>query len=1594
MSRNTLTVGVVLGLAGVFSGSCNNNALQDPAAGRGVPNLVSARSLSPHYVEATFAEPVGADAQRPDLYRITGPDETEIPVNEVTAGTDPRVLILTTGLQVEGAQYVLALESINNAAGGTLTNVAAFPGMSGSEPALLTAIPLSNTSVLLTFNKQVDALNAQNILYYKIANPDLGITAAVIGGNAFSVVLTTSSHEETQYRVRVTNVKSQSGYFVNPESNTATFDGIGRSDARAPRLVGAEATSYTTVLLSFSEPLQDLAGDVSSYGVAPTIPPPANLLVYGATPNEFGTQVVLQTQSLVIDKEYTATVSGVEDRNGNVIDPAYRTTTFTFAGDLTEEGEHSGDPRVVGAISIGNTHVDVHYSEPMGDSAADPEHYDITTADTGFLLVTDAVFNSDRTTARLTTSSQALELYTVQAAGVKDLDGNPIAAPSSSLLAIVGLDPTKARFLGTPPGGVDEHVDSDGDGVPDWFETLGWHVVIEDGRTNVERIFVTSNPHNPDSDGDGLTDLEEYGHEFDPQTADTDADGIKDYDEFNVWYSNPTDQDTDNDTLDDALEITFFLTSAILADTDGDQMTDTEELFRRNRSPFIADLPLPQITVDDVSLDLKITSSFMDEQGTTQSISDTTSTTFTQSRTNTLGTSDTTTTQTEAEFGQEIAAEGGSAGWKVSGKATFGQSLAHGFSSTVDRQASETSQKEYQESVTNALEQSERRSITRNIDEAIVQATVNISNQSDLAFTITNLEVSLLQQDRFTGLTFRPIATLRPTGASDLTAQPAFNLAPLEQERGPIIFENTAVFPNRIDALMREPTGLIFQVVNFDVLDEAGRNLVFTSQDVGDRTAGITLDFGDGQVEAYRVATANAFDGNGRPIGITMERALELIGITKATGPGDDRNNTYATVADNRLGAPSNPIVVEALVRMRDVEKSVDGRRFWTAVSSNIDLDPNSDFSTLVLHAHDTILLMFTSDEDRDGLFLREEYLYGSDDTLVDSDGDGLNDFAEVRVGWTVFKVPGLPYKTFSSPARPDSDLDGLEDDLEKTATTDPNRADTDEDALSDASELQDTYAIALFDGDPLPPTTILNVSPYSDWAVTAGPDGACDTGVASGDDTVVADIPVAAKSKLCIASGPNGVINTTLANDDKVVAIAKIDPGPDGKCQTTIATDDDVVESSNANSPAIKGSLGRVCISAGLNNVLDTTASGDDFVRIAHKGLFGTNPLSRDTDLDGVPDGREVLLGINPNRKDAGNVIDTDGDGLFDQEEEAGWAVASYAGAIPSDKNRPDTDFDGIPDVIERAIGSHPNRTNTDTDTLLDYLEFDSDNPIVNAAPLYDVVILDAALQRCDAAPNCTYVAPPASQVIGTHPALADTDGDTRNDDVELNVGWSIDTYPPGDAVTVKSSPKFADHDDDALNDAAELAALTDPEDADTDGDGREDGLETGNLSPLRQDYNLRVTLSSIYVVGDCDAGTFRGLELVGEFKVTKPDGSVVTQFSQPGIGGDCTHEEIACEVHDCCNNDDPSRCEGQDFLSSGVATEFLFRQGESFTLSTSTLYDNDVFDCFGTGFSTLGSYSETVNFTLSLGASLTKDAGSSDDCKVRSTYNYTVDP
>ncbi len=120
---------------------------------------------------------------------------------------------------------------------------------------------------------------------------------------------------------------------------------------------------------------------------------------------------------------------------------------------------------------------------------------------------------------------------------------------------------TVMQYAAPRQSGVDCYqVDSDGDGMPDWWEFIHFG-------------SITGGVAGADPDADGLTNLQEFQLGTDPNNADSDGDGLSDGAEVNTHLTNPARADSDGDGLDDGYELSLG-TDPRLADTNNNGLGD------------------------------------------------------------------------------------------------------------------------------------------------------------------------------------------------------------------------------------------------------------------------------------------------------------------------------------------------------------------------------------------------------------------------------------------------------------------------------------------------------------------------------------------------------------------------------------------------------------------------------------------------------------------------------------------------------------------------------------------------------------------------------------------------------------------------------------------------------------------------------------------------------------------------------------------------------------------------------------------------------------------------------------------------------------
>ena len=1079
--------------------------------------------------------------------------------------------------------------------------------------------------------------------------------------------------------------------------------------------------------------------------------------------------------------------------------------------------------RLSNAAATSNTQVLVQFSKPVDPRKAGlPEHYRITGTSGGatVTVVSAVVERPSLTTVRLETRPQSEVEYKLKAVDIVDLSGNPIAAPSGPLPA----DPSATTFVGIGPSR-DGQVDSDGDGVTDADEQRGYTIEIRSASGSITKRAVTSNPSDPDTDDDGVSDGEERHAASDPRSPDTDGDTLTDNLEWNILLSNPADQDTDSDSIQDGFEYCCLGTSPLLDDTDGDQIGDAEEVFSRNRNPLIADLPAHTISIGDLRLQLDQRFTYVDETGRTVST--------TESAASSLESASTSTRSDgfNQTLGGSVWVEGGLRDGTDTMKPFF---RAHGeFNGSQTTEWSQetvvATQRAYQQSLEKASELSATSSVTREVLGADIAADVTIANKGNLAFSIGRLEITVLQRSADSTFRLVPVATLVANSGADTT----FNLGPFNRTRGPVLFSTKEIFPNLVEQLMQNPGSLVFSVANFDMTDELGRHFTYSEQIARDRTGGILIDAGDGNVERHLVATSlqadpdrisgadyvGGFKANGSPIGIPLDFALQhMLGMKKnSTVPdgiistdhtassrarGDDvqlipRGTTGLPVGSIIIAAGANGVLdttptgadtadvttgyatqrirgVETLVRVGS-QRNGDLNRQWF-VGSSLQVPAGADFGKLHVKPGQDFYFVFVQDLDQDGLFARQEFLAGSTDSKADVYDNSSFGRIDPVLGQFGYRLQN-----------PVATADGIAD-----------SKDTDRDGLGDFAELRVGWKVSA-NGETLQQVFSSPRLPDSDGDGLLDPQeqdlrGFCATADPRQDALCAfQSAPTVLRGEaIAIIAGANGTANTPAAGDD-VQAI------PRGTRGLTFAT---------------------VVIRPGANGVIDSTAAGDDEYQSNASSRNvppASNPLRVDTDFDALTDFDELQgLTVGLSIRDGGAACDTcrgtaQSLAIGDDVQLARYNGPVVAGGIVvlPGPNGTIESTPGGDDVLATGhqVTTDPLRRDTDSDLVHDGRERDLGGDPTNP--------FDAA-------------------------DFKDSDQDGLTDSEESKLGWLV-SVNGGTAYLVLSNPSRPDTDADGLPDLAERIIATDPNRADTDGDGLTDfdeladfvqfrGLEEGN--------------------------------------------------------------------------------------------------------------------------------------------------------------------
>ena len=633
--------------------------------------------------------------------------------------------------------------------------------------------------------------------------------------------------------------------------------------------------------------------------------------------------------------------------------------------------------------------------------------------------------------------------------------------------------------------------DQDCDGLSDLDELAGWDVTIVLGDDSILTRHVASDPTRADTDGDGLSDAEEMAVRSDPTRRDTDGDGLPDWGELYAYKSNPWMVDSDGDSrgpdgshvsdpnLWDGNELLHSKTSPTLADTDGDGLTDWEEIHSGGTDPLVADLPRMSLDLyGDPSIILNITDVTTNQHTAIASTLQKDNEGYQRTDTESTKMSIENTVNIHSEL------EAGTGTWPPSfeAKVTTDTEFKQGYTTESLSSWTEESVRESRQNYEAATQ-----GITNiSYDDGMLWTAIRIVNNSDLAFRVSDLRISA--QRMKPGGTFESIGTLT-LGQLGSSGWETYEGAAGEFTLGPSVEFIGLVGADQLPAqvmraLMQDPTALLFEIGSYSLykLDPAGNptvNFATLGESVIQRTGLVVIDYGNGTVERHMVAT-NVYrfpDGSSR--GTSMGDALRLIGIPYETAP-------HAVTPTRRV--LSKVGAVEAYID--EANPRICG--FWIVggTGPTFDAPITQNFDDIVINNGQRINLTYVWDADGDSIFDNEEYLLGTNANEPDSDGDGVSDYDEAKVGWQVAPQGARAYLVHSDPRFADIDGDYLLDGAELSMGTDPYKKDTDGDGYEDA-----------FDPNPLvPPCLIASGLQLSGWwNGTAVGNTAADVWIADG---------------------------------------------------------------------------------------------------------------------------------------------------------------------------------------------------------------------------------------------------------------------------------------------------------------------------------------------------------------------------------------------------------------------------------------------------------------------------------------------------------------
>ncbi len=390
-------------------------------------------------------------------------------------------------------------------------------------------------------------------------------------------------------------------------------------------------------------------------------------------------------------------------------------------------------------------------------------------------------------------------------------------------------------------------------------------------------------------------------------------------------------------------------------------------------------------------------------------------------------------------------------------------------STTLTTSSSRTATEEY------SRYQKDYQEKTETSSSGTVSLAIRVSNTSEQTFTLSNPELTMMQwqNDPSAGSSagsgaFQTLATLTTSGTTSFVIAPGASTT--------VQLQNNNVNADFIKAFLARPQAIFFSPANFTYTDVDGNDFRYINEQNFNRTATVVIDDGQNPVARFQVATNVDRTADGDFAGLSVAKLFSDIladegysHTVASVSRKDDSGNSVSVIELESINAKGTIIPNTLPDPFTGNGVLGDPQRRWV-IYLREETDSNkliTNFDELVLNPAEELRLVYIQDDDGDGLFKREEELYGTSDDPNDSfatdfDSDGLTDAFEVKTGWDISidyidnngTSQVFEYHVTSSPISDDMDEDGLNDGAEKAAGTDPFNRDTDGDGVTDGCEV------------------------------------------------------------------------------------------------------------------------------------------------------------------------------------------------------------------------------------------------------------------------------------------------------------------------------------------------------------------------------------------------------------------------------------------------------------------------------------------------------------------------------------------------------------